>query len=164
MKRLSLIILVAIFSISVSSAKSVGSVNDIFTEFSSAPNAESVNVNPFLMSIAKLFTKGSSDADIVKKINSVKVLDLYKCASSVKTRFADAVKGLSVKGYEELITANDNNDKVKILAKMKDDKITNLLIISYGQGDCCLVAIKGKFNLDDLTGVVNSQMPRHDDR
>ncbi len=163
MKRLALILLVTALSLPAVMAANVTSVDALFDEFSSEPQAESVRFNPFCMWLAKLFV-GGSDANVVKKISSVRVLDIDDCKSEVKTRFANRVANVSVKEMEDLVNVNDNGDKVKILARIKKDKIHKLLVMCYGAADYCLVEINGKFGMEDVNGVVKSQMPKRNDR
>lgn len=140
------------------------SANDIFNEFSTVPNAEYVNVNPWLMRLGKMFMDDDPDTAIVKKLKSVRVLDLEKCTPALKTNFKDRISKLSTKGYEEMIHSRENNEKVTIYAKMDNDFIRSLLIVCVGAKDCTLVEINGKFKMEDIPGVVDSQMPKHDGR
>lgn len=165
MKRFALILLTAILMLPVSAVAKSVSVDDLYKEFSSAPEAEAVSIPPFLMKLAKLCMKGKDqDAKIVRKINSVRVLDLEDCSKTVKSRFANRVSNIQLKDMEELMDVRDDGDKVKILAKIKKDKISKLLILCYGNDDCCLVEVNGKFEMNDIDDVVKSQKPRHNGR
>lgn len=160
MKRLTIILLLVAFSLPMIVAKEPVSSDDIFQEFASEKQAESVTVNSFLMWIAKRFVGNEPGSEVLNKISSVKVLDLESCSPAVKSRFAERAKFVDVKGMEPLVEANDDGDKVKVLAKIKDETIHRILIMSYGNNDCCLVEVNGKFKLDELDSVVKSQMPK----
>lgn len=163
MKRLALILLVAVLSLPVAMAGKI-TTDELFNEFSSARNAESVKVNSFVMWLAKLTAGNDSDAEIIKNISSVRVLDLESCSSEVKARFANRATNVKLNDMEDLVNVTEDGNKVKILAKVKEEKIQKLLVMCYGPSDCCLVEINGNFDLKDLDGVVKSQMPRHNDR
>ena len=164
MKRIFLILFTAVILLPVALSAKTPSVDDLYKEFSSVPKVEAVNVNPFMMTVAKMFVGNDSNAQIVKKINSVRVLDLEGCPRSVRTRFANRVSNIQLKDMENLVDVKDDGDKVKILAKIKKDKIRKLLVLCYGNDDCCLVEINGKFEMKDVDGVVKSQKPRHNGR
>lgn len=164
MKRLALILLTATLFLSPTLAAKVITTDELFKEFASAPKVESVNINSFLMWLAKLSVGNDPDAEVVKKISSVRVLDLESCPKDVKTRFANRASQVTVNDMEDLVNVNKDGNKVKILAKIKKEKIHKLLVMCYGKSDCCLVEINGKFDMNDLDGVVKSQMPRHNDR
>lgn len=140
------------------------SADDIFNEFSSAQNAEYVNINPFITWLGKQFIGDDADAAIVKKTKSVRVLDLDDCSTEEKAKFSKRINALNTKGYEEMMRVNDKGERVKILAKIKDEIIHQMLIVCSGNDDCVLVEVNGKFTMDDITGVVNSQTGRKNGR
>ena len=67
------------------------------------------------MSLGKMFAGHDEDAEIIRKIKSIKVLDLESCTASVKERFSKKVNRLSLKGYDELMRVNDEGEKVRVL-------------------------------------------------
>ncbi len=163
MKRTAIILLIATLFLPITLAAKLTTPDELFKEFASAPKAEAVNVNSFLMWLAKLGAGNDPEAEIVKKISSVRVLDLESCSKEIKTRFANRATEVSVNGMEDLVNVNEDGNQVKILAKIKNEEIHKLLVICYGADDCCLVEINGKFDMKDLNGVIRSQMPRHND-
>lgn len=64
------------------------SINGLFNEFGSEKNADCVKVSSFMMSLGKMFAGHDEDAEIIRKIKSIKVLDLESCTASVKERFS----------------------------------------------------------------------------
>lgn len=51
-------------------------INGLFNEFGSEKNADCVKVSSFMMSLGKMFAGHDEDAEIIRKIKSIKVLDL----------------------------------------------------------------------------------------
>ncbi|MDE6225065.1 MAG: DUF4252 domain-containing protein [Muribaculaceae bacterium] len=164
MKRIAIIVVAAIISLSGTVFANAITVDDCFKEFSTARNAQQVNVNSFLMWIAKKCAGNDANAEILKKIDSVRVLDLEGCSDEVKNKFTKKMSNVTLDNMDDLVNVTEDGNKVRILAKMKDDVISKLLVMCYGSGDCCLVEINGKFAMNDLDGVVKSQMPKHNDR
>ena len=72
-----------------------------------------------MMSLGKMFAGHDEDAEIIRKIKSIKVLDLESCTASVKERFNKKVNKLNLKGYDELMRVNDEGEKVRVLMKNK---------------------------------------------
>ena len=77
-------------------------IEQLFKEFSDAPNVENVKLDKSMMTLAKSFSKGD-DLGGVKDIDSLQVLDLSKCSSEIKDKFAEKVKTLNAEGYETLV-------------------------------------------------------------
>jgi len=92
---------------------------------------------------------------LIKGVNSVKVLDLEECPEKVKERFTKEVAKLNLYGYETWLQAKEDGENVKIIAKMKDDTVRELLVMTTGKGDCALVMIKGKIKKDDIQAIIN---------
>ena len=125
-------------------------INGLFNEFGSEKNADCVKVSSFMMSLGKMFAGHDEDAEIIRKIKSIKVLDLESCTASVKERFNKKVNKLNLKGYDELMRVNDEGEKVRVLMKTKKETIRELLFVCTGKEDCTLVQINGKFTKDDI--------------
>ena len=132
------------------------STKDIFEEFGKEWNAESVTISPFLMTIGRLFMDNDTP-DIVKSIRSMKVLDLEDCSSKVKTRFNEKVNSLQLEGYETMIQTIENGEKVRILTRMENDAIRELLIVCIGDDDCSLIQLNGKIKKEDIAELVNEE-------
>lgn len=133
------------------------SINGLFNEFGSEKNADCVKVSSFMMSLGKMFAGHDEDAEIIRKIKSIKVLDLESCTQSVKERFSKKVNRLSLKGYDELMRVNDEGEKVRVLMKAKKETIRELLFVCTGKEDCTLVQINGKFTKEDIDKLVNQE-------
>lgn len=136
------------------------SINGLFNEFGSEKNADCVKVSSFMMSLGKMFAGHDEDAEIIRKIKSIKVLDLESCTASVKERFSKKVNRLSLKGYDELMRVNDEGEKVRVLMKTKKETIRELLFVCTGKEDCTLVQINGKFTKEDIDKLVNQEKQR----
>ena len=132
------------------------STKDIFEEFGKEWNAESVSISPFLMTIGRLFMD-SDTPDIAKSIRSIKVLDLEDCSSKVKTRFNEKVNNLQLEGYETMIQTIEDGEKVRILTRMENDDIRELLIVCTGNDDCALIQLNGKIKKEDIAELVNEE-------
>jgi len=138
------------------------STKDIFEEFGKQWNAESVSISPFLMTIGRLFMD-SDTPEIAKSINSMKVLDLEDCSSKVKARFNEKVNKLQLEGYETMIQAIENGEKVRILTRIEDNSVRELLIVCTGNEDCALIQLNGKIKQEDIAELVNEETKKRKD-
>ena len=128
---------------------SAQNVSDLFSKYSHAHNAESVNISSLLIKFARFFADGD-EAKALNGINSIKILDLDECSTDVKSQFTADVDKLETNGYESLMEASKNEENTRFLLKMKDDVVNELLIVSGGSDDCTLVQIKGKMTIQDV--------------
>lgn len=141
------------------------SIDNLFDEFGKEPNAECVRISPFMMSIGRLFASNGEDGKVMRKIKSLKVLDLEECPNEVKERFGKQAGKATIENYEELMRINDQGDKVRVLTKMQKETIRELLLVCTGNGNCTLIQINGKFTKDDIDKLVNEETgKRHGSR
>lgn len=138
------------------------STKDIFEEFGKEWNAESVSISPFLMSIGRMFMD-SDTPDIAKSIRSMKVLDLEDCSDRVKARFNEKVNNLQLEGYETMIQSIENGEKVRILTRIEDNTVRELLIVCTGNDDCALIQLNGKIKQEDIAELVNEETKKRKD-
>ena len=133
------------------------SMDSLFYEFGNERNADYVKVSSFMMKLGRMFSGNDEDTRFMRKIKSMKVLDLEECAPSVKERFNQKMNKMKPNDYEELMRVNDEGEKVRVLMKMKKETIRELLFVCTGKEDCTLVQINGKFTKEDIDQLVNQE-------
>lgn len=141
------------------------SAESLFNYFKDEKGVESVSISPFLMKFARLFMdEDDKNNPMIKDINSVQVLDLEDSPKNVQERFAKEVKKLKLNGYETWIQVKEDGETVKIVAKVKDDVVRELLILQAGDDDCALVLMKGKIKREDIQAVIEDDKIKIDGR
>lgn len=133
------------------------SMDSLFNEFGNERNADYVKVSSFMMKLGRMFSGNDEDTRFMRKIKSMKVLDLEECAPNVKERFNQKMNKMKPNDYEELMRVNDEGEKVRVLMKMKKETIRELLFVCTGKEDCTLVQINGKFTKEDIDQLVNQE-------
>lgn len=151
MKRLSIILLCALLSASAFCQSKV-SFNQLYNRFSKEKNVEKVNVGGLLMFAAKPFIKNQTGGI---DISSVRVMSFDGCSRDVKLRFNEMAEKLNDDKYEVLLKSNEKDEKTRIFARVENNTINELIIVSMGD-DPALVRIKGKIRPEDVQKLVNS--------
>jgi hypothetical protein len=123
-------------------------VEQLFTDFSKEKNTIHIKIGGFAMSLARIFTD-------TKGVSGVEVYSFDECHNSVKDSFNAAIKELKDKSYETLVSTSENGERTKVLVKIKDDCINEIVVISGGN-DPALVRIKGKIKPDDVKSVIDN--------
>ena len=143
-KILSVLIALLLISPVMHSQKSV---DKLFSEFSKEKGVEHVGIGGFTMTLAGLFTD-------VMGVKGIEVLSFDSCEQSVKDRLTQAIASLKDENYEPFITVNDETGRTKILVKIKDDFIRELVVLTSGD-DPAIVRIKGKIKPSDINNVID---------
>ena len=121
-------------------------VEQIFNTFSKEKKTTHVSIGGFTMSLARLFTD-------TKGVSGVEVYSFDECEQSVKERFNEAIKNVKDGSFETLVSTTEDGERTKILVKIKDDCIIEIVVIAGGD-DPALVRIKGKIKPDDVKSVI----------
>ncbi len=124
-------------------------VDGLFREFADEENATCVKVPWLPIRLIGLFAD-DEDRQLVKRISSIRVLELSDCTGEVQTRFAAKVQKLKMRGYEPLLTVIDDGSHVRMWGKMKDEVIKELVIGVSGDDEATLCHIKGNLNMEDI--------------
>lgn len=158
MKRIMTLLLIMTTAMQMASAKSLGR---LIEDYRYQKNAEYVHVTPLLMKMAR--TAMGHDAltgeegRLVRKIKSIRTLDLEECSADVKHRFSADVQKLEMDDYEPLVTSRDDGETVKIMMKAKGDVIRELVIICSDSDDCALVWLNCKVKMNEIQSLVDMQ-------
>lgn len=134
-------------SVQVSEINDKVTINQLFSEFGREKKTVHVKVGGFAMTLARIFsdTKGVAEID---------VYSFDECAKEIKDRFNLAIKNIKDKAYETLISTGEKNERVKILVKMKNDCVREIVIVSGGN-DPALIKIKGNIKPEDIQSIVD---------
>ncbi|MBP5386854.1 MAG: DUF4252 domain-containing protein [Prevotella sp.] len=145
------IVCTVIFTMSMSAQ----TVDDLFKEFRDKENVECMEIPKAMMSMASGMVNKEKGNDLIKKIDHIRVLSIEN-NDAVCKKFKARAANLNKKGYETMVNSNEDNEKTLILVKTKGDNITEMVILSLEPSECSLVQLKGKFNSNDMKGLLTS--------
>lgn len=138
-----LIVLVALFT---QTGLAQDRIDQLFNDFSKEKNVSRVSLGSISMKLASLVTD-------VMGVEGIEVLSLNECSNSVKENFHSALKKFKDSGYETMVTSNENNSRTRVLVKMKEDIIRELVVFTSGESNA-LIRIKGKIKASDIDALV----------
>ncbi|HEY9551408.1 MAG TPA: DUF4252 domain-containing protein [Prevotella sp.] len=150
-------LVIALLLLAATQASFAQNAGDIFAMFKNKPGAEYVHVPKLMLNVARKFVDKKQDKDalqIIKHIDSVRVLDLEDSSDKVKAAFLAETKNFNTKGYEELLRTVEDGTRTLILIKSKNNVINELLILEAGNEDCELVQIKGEITQAEIDRLV----------
>ncbi|MDR3140392.1 MAG: DUF4252 domain-containing protein [Tannerellaceae bacterium] len=122
-------------------------VNQVFNEFSGHASANKVSIGRFMMKIAGMF-------EDTMGVENIDVLNFDDCDNDTKERFSEAIKSLKDPLFETIINSNENGERVKIMLRIKNETIHELVILTSGN-DPTMIRIKGKIKKSDIEKIVN---------
>ena len=131
-------------------------IDTLFAQFKDKEGADYMNIPSLVLKFMRTFTKSNNDKSyhFLKGIKSIKVLDMEECPSEVKADFLKEAKKLNLNGYETLVQTKDKGEEVKLVAKMDEEAISELIILISGKDDCGLTLLKGKIKKEDINVMI----------
>jgi hypothetical protein len=125
-------------------------VDRLFAKYANEEGVEHVNVGKIGMIFAGLFGDRMG-------VNGVDVLSFEHCTPSVREKLNRAIRSLNDPGYETLLTANENDEYIRILVKTTGDAIRELVVLTTEKNDVALIRIRGKINPADIERVMKNK-------
>ncbi|MDR1623802.1 MAG: DUF4252 domain-containing protein [Tannerellaceae bacterium] len=122
-------------------------VNQVFKEFSGHASTNKVSIGRFMMKIAGMF-------EDTMGIENIDILNFNNCDNDTKERFSEAIKSLKDPLFETMINSNENGERVKVMLRIKDEIIHELVVLTSGN-DPTMIRIKGKIKKSDIEKIVN---------
>lgn len=122
-------------------------VDDLFKEFKKMDNVVHISMGKFTMKCASLFTETMG-------IDGIEVFAFEDCSPHEKDKLTKVVNQLKDSKYETMVNANENGERTKVLIRIEDDMIRELVVVTTGN-EAALVRIKGKIKPEDIQRVVD---------
>ncbi len=156
MKKLSLVAAVVFIS-SIVMAQSKA-VEDFHSKYKDDRDASVVSLNGSMFELFASIAELADDEDaqamarIAKGINSMEILAIPMDKAGISTSEIDKLRSdIKSEDYEELMTMRDGRERVYIMAKTKDSKIDNMLVLVNGDEDeFVLMNLNGVLEMKDL--------------
>jgi len=153
MKRL-LFSVFGLFSFLVIQAQN-NPVDELFNKYSGKEGITTVYISSKMFSLfANLDSKDQELNDMMSKLKSIRILTVEDTLTNMNLNFySELNKKTDFFSYEELMTVKEGNNVTKFLIKETGKTISELLIISGGQGGNTLISIRGDLDMKNISGL-----------
>ena len=128
----------------------------LFNQLKKIENAEHININSFMMSMARMMADEEEKA-FFNNINSMRIIELNACSPEDKEKFVNIVSTTELRDYEPAQENIEENERTRVYVKIKNDIIKEIVIAQLGESDFIIMQINGKLNASDLEGLSKSK-------
>ena len=140
------ILVIAIIALIAQLSYGQQKVEQLFNNFRTESDITSVNRDTIATKLA-LFKKSMG-------VEGIEILRFNDCEQNVKERLDTAIKNLKDPAYETMIKSNKNNSRTRILVKIEENKIRELVILTTGD-DYALIRLKGNMDPRHMGEFIN---------
>ena len=128
--------------------------SDIINDMRDARHAQYLNVGSGLLGLGRIISPTLAEASI--GINSVQVLDLSKCSSSVRDKYRKRIQDLYKNRSYEVILANQNGYDTKTALVRRDGQyVSEIVIANASDMTDAMIVINGHINTENLERILN---------
>ena len=117
-------------------------VNQLFSSMSKQSSVTKISMNSTAMFFASLMTSTYG-------VDKIDVLCMEDCNPSMRESFRETMENMQDRDFETLVSVNDKGEKVKILVKIDDESISELVVLVLDT-DITMVRLWGEINPKDI--------------
>lgn len=134
------------------------SIETLIKEFRKEKNVTYVNLPKSLIQIGMQMADDEDADKFLKQVDGIQILTFEEAPQKTKDKLFDHINNLETLGYEPMVKANEDGEKVRILLKGDEKVIHTLLIFAIDKEDCSLIKIDGHINPADVNDIVDTQI------
>lgn len=134
------------------------SIETLIKEFRKEKNVTYVNLPKSLIQIGMQMADDEDADKFLKQVDGIQILSFEEAPQKTKDKLFDHINNLETQGYEPMVKANEDGEKVRILLKGDEKVIHTLLIFAIDKEDCSLIKIDGHINPADVNDIVDTQI------
>ena len=94
---------------------------------------------------------------LADQIDGLQILTFEKANQRLKDGLYNRISKLETQGYEPMVKANEDGEKVRIFIKGNEKEVQSLVVFAMDKEDCSLINIVGHINPSNIDDVVKSQ-------
>ena len=94
---------------------------------------------------------------LAEQIDGLQILTFEKANQKIKDGLYNRISKLETQGYEPMVKANEDGEKVRIFIKGNEKEVQSLVVFAMDKEDCSLINIVGHINSSNIDDVVKSQ-------
>lgn len=129
----------------------------IFKEFKNGDNVTYINLPKTLIKLALKAAEDKTADALANQIYGLQILAFENADQKTKDSFFNRISKLEAKGYEPMVKANEDGEKVRIFIKGNEEEVNSIVIYTMDNEDCSLIKIDGHINPSDIDDIVKSQ-------
>lgn len=132
-------------------------IGSIFKEFKSGNNVTYVNLPKTLIKLGLKAANDETANALAEQIDGLQILTFEKADQRLKDNLYNRISKLESQGYEPMVKANEDGEKVRIFIKGNEKEVQSLVVFAMDKEDCSFINIVGHINPANIEDIVKSQ-------
>ncbi|PLW96471.1 MAG: hypothetical protein C0591_08665 [Marinilabiliales bacterium] len=163
MKKLVISLLVMMFVVPFS-MKAQTAIDQLYEKYAGQKGFTSININPDMfkmlsnMDMSDSSEQAKESQNAMEKLSGLKMLVYEPEEGETNEAFMNEIRTLTkIKGYEEMMSVNENDETVKFLAKKdKNGTVTEMLMIVLESDEAVVMSMSGLLDMKTISEISKS--------
>lgn len=163
MKKLIIVLITGLFSLSLQ-AQSL--ISTTFSDYETNESLTRVSISKKMFEIiANLDPDDQDEKDLIESVSKLDGLKIIVADSSENpaAMYADAMKRIP-KRFEELMTVNDEKEKIVFMIDEKDGRVSELIMVMKGDDEFVMLDLYGDIDLNEIARISKKMNIDHMDK
>lgn len=127
----------------------------LMQKYDGEKGVEAMNINGFLLGIAKAAAKGEEGSEWIKYLDHMAIFSAEEADAETKGKFMDELDAI-LTGYEKAMEMQDGEDSLSIWLKMKDEGTISEMVMVAGS-DASVILMRGQIPLSEMGNIIADQ-------
>jgi hypothetical protein len=142
------------FLLTVSTFGQSNAIDEMFDKYSDREGYTYVSISGKMLGmLASLQSEEEKEQSPLPKIRSIRILTTDSLNTYNVNFYSELSKRVDFSSYEELMVIKKQKEVTKFLVKQTGNTVTELLLISGGQGSNTLISIRGDIDLKKISEI-----------
>lgn len=163
MKKLVISLLVMMFVVPFS-MNAQTAIDQLYEKYAGQKGFTSININPDMfkmlsnMDMSDSSEQAKESQNAMEKLSGLKMLVYEPEEGETNEAFMNEIRALTkIKGYEEMMSVNENDETVKFLAKKdKNGTVTEMLMIVLESDEAVVMSMSGLLDMKTISEISKS--------
>ncbi len=132
-------------------AAQTGPVDELFARYKDRDGFTSVYISGKMLGMLGSLDSEEHPDNLLMRISSINILTQDSLSTEKVNFYTELSRKLDFSKYEELMAISEKKEVTKFLIRQSGKTISELLVITGGEGSNTLISIRGEFNLKEIS-------------
>jgi len=154
----SVLFVIIVLAVAMTANAQRNPVDDLFEKYSGKDGITAVYISGRMLKMFSDLSREDKEVnDLVGRLTAIRILSIDDPVISKSINLYNELGGSNYfKDYEELMVIREGSDIVRFMIKENGNRISELIMISGGEGSNALISIRGDIDLKSISALSKS--------
>ena len=144
-----IIIAIAILAIPFFASSQHECIEKFYDKYIKDEKVTDISLDGWILSLAAKMSD-EEGTEILEKVTKLRIMVAEEKNIVTKSDIKQLMRDVRKNEFEDLLTVREENTRVNFMIREEGDKITNVLVVVYGDDEFVLLSLEGNLDFDEL--------------